>query len=100
MIPLSVMMTYREPAVLNVWRASHVVVWRLETSNSNKKWYGERLTIPPYSVLVFRQDLVHAGTAYNSQNLRLHFFMDLNVDDYSDDSGSIKWMDKDFFVMK
>ena len=55
-----------------------------------------RLTIPPYSVLVFRQDLAHAGTAYNSQNLRLHFFMDLNVDDYSDDSGSIKWMDKDF----
>ena len=100
MIPLSVMMTYREPAVLNVWRGSHEVVWRLDTSNSNKKWYGERLTIPPYSVLVFRQDLVHAGTAYNSQNLRLHFFMDLNVDDYSDDSGSIKWMDKDFFVMK
>jgi hypothetical protein len=50
--------------------------------------------------MIFRQDLVHAGTSYESPNLRLHFFLDLDVDDYSNDSAAIKLMDAKYFRMK
>jgi hypothetical protein len=100
MVPLSVIVTFREPAVLNVWRGSHRIVWASRHKLAGKKCFGERITIPPYSAMVFRQDLVHAGSSYESPNLRLHFFLDLNVDDYSNDPTQIKLMDARYFPMK
>ena len=100
MVPLSVMITFREPAVLNVWRGSQHHVWLDGQSSAGKKIFGERIVIPPYSAIVFRQDLVHVGTAYRSQNLRLHLFLDLDVNDYQDDPANIKLMDRSFFRMK
>jgi hypothetical protein len=100
MVPLSVIVTFREPAVLNVWRGSHRIVWASRHKLAGKKCFGERITIPPNSAMVFRQDLVHAGSSYESPNLRLHFFLDLNVDDYSNDATSIKLMDASYFRMK
>jgi hypothetical protein len=100
MVPLSVIVTFREPEVLNVWRGSHRIVWASRRKIAGKKCFGERITIPPYSAIVFRQDLVHAGSSYESPNLRLHFFLDLNVDDYSNDATSIKLMDASYFRME
>ena len=100
MIPLSVMVTFREPAVLNVWRGSHNLVWSDPQSVAEGHLFGERVTIPPYSAMIFRQDLVHAGSSYDSPNLRLHLFLDLNVDDYSNDPTKIKLMDARYFRMK
>ena len=96
-MPLSIMVTFD---VLNVWKGSHDLVWLDGRASAAKKFFGERVTIPPYSAMIFRQDLVHAGTAYDSENLRLHLFLDLDVDDFSDDPGSIKLMDASFFRMK
>ena len=100
MIPLSVMLTYKEPAVLNIWKGSHNLVWGKSENGPKGKWIGERFVIPPYSAMVFRQDLVHAGTSYSSPNLRLHFFLDLDVGDYIDDPSSIKLMDRSYFRMR
>ena len=100
MVPLSVIITYKEPAVLNIWRGSHKVVWSEPGVGPKGRCLGERIVIPPYSAMVFRQDLVHAGTAYDSPNLRLHFFLDLDVDDYSNDPSSIRLMDRSFFRMR
>ena len=100
MVPLSVIITYKDPAVLNIWKGSHNVVWADSDNVPKGKCFGERVMIPPFSALVFRQDLVHSGTAYESPNLRLHFFLDLDVDDYSDDPSSIRLMDKSYFRMK
>ena len=96
-MPLSIMVTFD---VLNVWKGSHDLVWLDGRASAAKKFFGERVTIPPYSAMIFRQDLVHAGTAYDSENLRLHLFLDLDVDYFSDDPGSIKLMDASFFRMK
>ena len=100
MVPLSVMVTFREPAVLNIWRGSHTLVWSQASTSSSSKVYGERVIIPPCSAMVFRQDLVHSGTAYSSPNLRVHMYLNLNVDDYEDDSGAIKLVDTSFFKMR
>ena len=100
MVPLSVIITYREPAILNVWRGSHRLVWASRRKDARKRCFGERITVPPYSAIVFRQDLVHAGTSYDSPNLRLHLFLDLDVPDYSNDPAKIKLMDSTYFRMK
>ena len=100
MVPLSIMVTFREPAILNVWRGSHNLVWETERTGAGNKMFGERVVIPPYSAMIFRQDLVHSGTAYKSENLRVHTFLNLNVDDYEDDPGAIKLMDPLFFRMR
>ena len=100
MIPLSVMITFRDPAVLNIWRGSHELVWNRANSSDESEMFGERIIIPPCSAMVFRQDLVHSGTAYHSPNLRVHMFLDLDVDDYADDAGAIKLMDSSYFRMR
>ena len=100
MVPLSVIITYREPAILNVWRGSHKLVWASGRRGARKRCFGERIKVPPYSAIVFRQDLVHAGTSYDSPNLRLHLFLDLDVPDYSNDPTKIKLMDSTYFRMK
>ena len=100
MVPLSIMVTFRDPAVLNVGRGSHIHVWLDGRTSVGKKNFGERITIPPYSVMIFRQDLVHAGASSESQNLRLHLFLDLDVDDYQDDPARIQLVDRSFFRMK
>ena len=100
MVPLSLMVTFKDAAVLNVWRGSHNLVWAVGCTSAGKKLFGERITIPPYSAMIFRQDFVHAGTTYDSPNLRVHLFLDLDVDDFNDDPGSIKLMDASFFRMK
>ena len=45
-------------------------------------------------------DLVHAGASSESQNFRLHLFLDLDVDDYQDDPARIQLVDRSFFRMK
>ena len=100
MVPLSLMVTFKEAAVLNVWRGSHDLVWADGHTDAGKRLFGERITIPPYSAMIFRQDLVHAGTTYDSPNLRVHLFLNLDVEDYDDDPGRIRLMDPTFFRMK
>ena len=95
MVPLSVIMAFEVPAYLHIWPGSHNILWAAE--NKGSKMYGKRVKIPRYSALVFRQNLVHAGTAYTTQNLRLHFYLDLDVTDYQREANTTFLVDEKFF---
>ena len=96
-VPLSVIMAFDKPAYLHIWPGSHRVLWSTKSEGSQMR--GRRVQIPRYSALVFRQDLVHAGTAYTTQNLRLHFYLDLDVPDYEREANTTFLVDEKFFRM-
>jgi hypothetical protein len=86
--------TGKEAATLLVWQASHYTATHFEHALQRARLISveevamvkateekcceallpQRMTIPPYSVLVGRGDLVHAGDSYNgvSPTLRYH----------------------------
>jgi hypothetical protein len=98
-VPLSVVLTYGHEATLTVWPGSHEIVWKPnEEIPEDFQQKGERIRVPPYSALVFRQDLVHAGSAYTENNLRLHFYMELNVSDFTRTPDTTQPMDEACFV--
>ena len=70
-IPLSVIVTFSKESFLHVWPASTTTIWARKADASHE--WSKYIRIPPYSALIFRQDLVHAGTKYKRDNLRLHF---------------------------
>ena len=88
----------RELHTLTVWPGSHKIVWQPNSEVDGQR-VGRRVRIPPYHALVFRQDLVHAGTAYFNDALRLHFYMELNVHDFTRVPNTTQPMDETFFVM-
>ena len=75
--PLSVIVTFGDPAQLIIWPSSMNVIWAVSGTEPKKIGQGIRVHIPQFTALVFRQDLVHAGSSYSKTNVRLHFFMDL-----------------------
>jgi hypothetical protein len=95
-IPLSVVLTYRQAATLIVWPGSHKIVW---SPNSEVAGFqeGVRVHVPPHSAIVFRQDLVHAGSAYTVNTLRLHFYLELKVDDFVRAPDTTQPMDEEYF---
>ena len=97
-IPLSVILTYSQAATLTIWPGSHKIVWK-PNSEVKGSQRGQRIRVPPYHALVFRQDLVHAGSAYLVDALRLHFYMELNVPDFTRAPNTTQPMDETFFVM-
>ena len=95
-VPLSVVLTYSQAATLIVWPGSHKTVWKPDSEVLGFQ-LGIRVTVPPYSAIVFRQDLVHAGSAYVTNALRLHFYLELNVDDFVRAPDTTQPMDAEFF---
>ena len=95
-VPLSVVLTYSQAATLIVWPGNHKTVWK---PNSEVQGFqeGVRIPIPPYSAIVFRQDLVHAGSAYLVNSLRLHFYLELDVSDFVRAPDTTQPMDADYF---
>jgi len=96
-VPLSVIVTYTQEAALTVWPGSHKTVW---SANSEVVGFqmGKRIRIPPFHALVFRQDLVHAGASYSLNALRLHFYMELDVNDFEREHDTTQPMDETYFV--
>ena len=96
-VPLSVIMAFEDPGFLFIWPGSHNVLWSKEEGAKRSQAWGQRVKIPRYSALVFRQDLVHAGSSYVSKNLRLHFYLDLDVLDYQREANTTFLVDEKFF---
>ena len=94
-IPLSVIITFSKPSTLHVWPGSMNTIWAESTKDKNE--WSKVVRIPPFSALIFRQDLVHAGAKYKTNNLRLHFYMDLNADDYKPQKGHTFYVDKKYW---
>ena len=94
-VPLSVIVTFSKESFLHVWPASTTTIWARKADASHE--WSKYIRIPPYSALIFRQDLVHAGTKYKRDNLRLHFYMDLNADDYKPEKGHTFYVDRKYW---
>lgn len=79
--PLGILIALQDQTKLLVFPKSHNYVWKiLETPEGKYPRYkpitGIIVDIPRYSAIIFRQDLVHAGDAYDHVNVRLHIYLD------------------------
>ena len=98
-IPLSVVLTYGHEANLIVWPGSQDVVWAENVPEGVTFQRGRRIHLPPYHAIVFRQDMVHAGCSYETPSLRLHFYLELDVQDFVREEDTTQPMDSTFFLM-
>jgi hypothetical protein len=67
-IPRGVLVALEENTTLEVWPGSH---------DTNKRGIQKRtIRLDSGDVIIFRGDVVHAGSAYKSENTRIHIFAD------------------------
>lgn len=77
MIPLGVLGSIEKGSKIVVWPKSHMLMYGLnnDLENDNKIEFKE-INLLPGDILVFRGDLVHAGAAYEKDNMRVHIYGD------------------------
>lgn len=80
-IPMSALISIHESTTLTIWPKSHILVHHSATVHKNTKApfdpiSCEIVSIPAGHVCFFRQDLIHAGSAYASDNVRMHIMFD------------------------
>jgi hypothetical protein len=75
-VPLSVLMPLEPGGRLLIWPGSHRVVWSTNGKALPDHMSCDVIDVPLHSIVVFRQDVVHAGDGYNHSHLRSHFFLD------------------------
>ena len=92
--PLSVLVVFDKLSEFVLWENSRNV-WDMNMSDVPLK--STRLILPRYSVLFFRQDLVHCGCDYSTDNVRAHFYLDRS--DVVRDENLTQHVDVKFFVM-
>lgn len=71
-IPLSYIICLQENTKINLWVNSLKMVYRKPIAPIRKT----EVKMNVGDVLVFRGDLVHAGSAYNDENIRVHGYLD------------------------
>ena len=72
-IPLALVVCLMPNTTLRVWPKSH----RLVTGNSEcTSIECQKLSLTPGDIVVFRGDLVHAGSEYEQENFRVHYYLD------------------------
>jgi ectoine hydroxylase-related dioxygenase (phytanoyl-CoA dioxygenase family) len=81
-MPLSVIVSLLDHSSLVVWPGSFRILqnnFAVKTGSRckyvNKVYEPEHLRLNAGDVVIFRPDLVHAGSAYGSDNLRLHLYL-------------------------
>lgn len=74
-VPCSVIVALMDNTTINVFSNSI----KLDTINKNVKLKEEKLILSKGDIFIFRGDLVHAGSAYNDNNIRLHAYLDSNI---------------------
>lgn len=76
-MPLSVLVCLMPETTLNVWPSSIKLTSLTEELLSKAKVIHCKVEkLEPGDILVFRGDLVHAGSSYENENIRLHAFLD------------------------
>jgi len=71
-MPLSVLVAIEPETKLHVWPKSIRSCKSIKTKSINRS----TVTMNTGDIVVFRDDLVHAGSGYSNQNYRLHAYMD------------------------
>ena len=72
-VPLGVLVALQECTTLDVWPGSHTAT---RTAERLKPIVRHQIALGKGDVLIFRGDLVHAGSAYSRPNVRLHCYLD------------------------
>lgn len=75
-MPLLAVIALQPATTLEVWPASHRLVRRTRLTRVTPKIARHTVTLDAGDVIVFRGDLVHAGSAYKARNIRLHAYID------------------------
>lgn len=71
-IPLLSLIAIQDNTHIDIWEKSHKVIRGFHSKPINRK----TLTINQGDVVIFRADCVHAGSEYDTKNIRLHCFLD------------------------
>lgn len=79
--PLSALISIHDSTTLNIWPKSHLLAHHSATEHGNTTVPFDLITceiisIPAGHVCFFRQDLIHAGSAYEKDNVRMHIMFD------------------------
>ena len=80
-VPLLVIVALQDKTTLDVWPGSIKLISKLECLGSSAlaaqpEIQRTQLHMNEGDILVFRADLVHAGSAYDAENVRIHCFLD------------------------
>lgn len=75
-VPLLAVVALQDGTMLDVWPGSHRLVRRRRLTRHTPHVRREIVELDAGDVIVFRGDLIHAGSAYTSHNLRLHAYID------------------------
>lgn len=76
-MPLSAIISFMKGTKITIWRKSiRYSFINSEYIKKSIKIYPEEIYLNPGDILVFRADLVHAGSNYNEENIRLHVYLD------------------------
>ena len=79
-VPLGCLSVLEKDTTLDVWIKSHRLAYLpndlTEKVNPIKR---QKIKLEPGTLLVFRGDLVHAGSSYENTNYRLHTYLDSDL---------------------
>lgn len=75
-VPLLAVIALQPATTLEVWPASHRLIRRTRLTRVTPKIARHTITLGTGDVIIFRGDLVHAGSPYAARNIRLHAYID------------------------
>ena len=77
--PLSAILAVQEGTYIIGWEKSHLL-FQQEDNYKGEKLSKKKIQIPLGHILLFRQDFIHAGGSYpTNDNLRLFAYFDQNI---------------------
>ena len=75
-VPLLAVFALQNGTKLDVWPESHRLMRRPRLTRHTPKVARKTVELDAGDVIVFRGDLIHAGSAYTARNLRIHAYLD------------------------
>ena len=75
-VPCGFLVALQDNTHLDVWPGSHKVHCSGDLDGPKALLRRKRLCLNSGDAVLFRGDLIHAGCAYDFENLRLHFYVD------------------------
>jgi hypothetical protein len=75
-VPLLAVFALQGGTRLDVWPESHRLVRRPRLTRHTPKVTRRTVELDAGDLIVFRGDLIHAGSAYTQHNLRIHTYLD------------------------
>jgi ectoine hydroxylase-related dioxygenase (phytanoyl-CoA dioxygenase family) len=75
-VPLLAVVSLEPATTLEVWPTSHRLIRRGRLTRVTRKVTRHTVELASGDVIVFRGDLVHAGSPYAARNIRIHAYLD------------------------